>query len=155
MNDKIENALKDPNLQGIMNKAASTFTRQLTQDEIYTCKINALWKSLKHWDERKKSKFSTYLFNGVKYECIRELKFKKKNKAIGGKDLDKILASREDHVAEADIIDEIDNLPYAELIKDRSKSFTINEIANRHGMNRESTRRRIKKSAKLLSKRLK
>ena len=155
MNDKIENALKDANLQGIMNKAASTFTRQLTQDEIYTCKINALWKSLTHWDSTRKTKFSTYLFNGVKYECIREVKFKKTDKAIGGKDLDKTVASPDNHTAEIDLYDEINNLPHAELIKDRAKSFTINEIAQRHDINRESTRRRIKKSSKLLSNRLK
>jgi len=154
MNDKIENALKDANLQGIMNKAASTFTRQLTQDEIYTCKINALWKSLTHWDSTRKTKFSTYLFNGVKYECIREVKFKRKDKAVSGKDLDKTVASKDNHTAEIDLYDEIDNLPHAELIKDRAKSFTINEIAQRHDINRESTRRRIKKSSKLLSNRL-
>lgn len=154
MNDKIEKALKDANLQGIMNKAASTFTRQLNQDEIYTCKINALWKSLTHWDASRKTKFSTYLFNGVKYECIREVKFKRKDKATGGKDLDKTIASLDNHVAEIDLYDEIDNLPHAGLIKDRAKSFTINEIAQRHDINRESTRRRIKKSSKLLSNRL-
>lgn len=155
MDDKIENALKNKNVQGIMNKAVSTFTKQLSPDEIYTCKLNALWKSLMHWDENGNSKFLTYLFNGVKYECIREVKFKKKDRSSGGRDLDKFLASHEDHVSEIDMMDEIDNLPNSGMIKDRTSKYTINEIANRHDMNRESTRRRLKKSSELLSSRLK
>jgi len=155
MNDKIENALKNTDVQGIMNKAASTFTRQLSPDEIHTCKLNALWKSLTHWNENGNCKFLTYLFNGVKYECIREVKFKKKDRSSGGKDLDKFIPSHEDHVSEIDMMDEIDNLPNSGLVKDRAFSYTINEIADRHDMNRESTRRRLKKSSELLSSRLK
>ena len=108
-----------------------------------------------HWDENGNCKFLTYLFNGVKYECIREVKFKKKDRSSGGRDLDKFLASHEDHVSEIDMMDEIDNLPNSGLVKDRTSSYTINEIANRHDMNRESTRRRLKKSSELLSSRLK
>ena len=47
MNRNIDIALKDKELEGIMNKAASSFNKQLSEDELYTCKLNALWKSLK------------------------------------------------------------------------------------------------------------
>ena len=154
MNEKIQEALKDRNLQGIMNKAASTFTKQLSQDEIHTCKLNALWKSLKHWDENKNSKFSSYLYNGVKFECIREVKFKKKDHGQGNKCLEQMLASKDDHVGFVDILDEIDSLPDHQLIHDRSEKYTVKEIADRNGLNRETARRKIKKSAKRLANRI-
>ena len=155
MNEKIEKALQNKDLQAVMNKAASSFTRQLSQDEIYTCKLNALWKSLKNWDENKASKFTTYLYNGVKFECIREVKFKKKDHGMGGKELEYIFSSGNMHIGEIDMLDEIKSLPDAEIMLDRAKNYTIKEISDKHNINRETIRRKIENSAKVLSSRLK
>jgi DNA-directed RNA polymerase specialized sigma24 family protein len=155
MNRDIEIALKDKELEGIMNKAASGFNKQLSEDELYTCKINALWKSLKNWDEDKNSKFTTYLYNGVKFECIREVKFKKKDYGRGGKELEYVFSSGNYHVGEVDMLDEIEALPDAEIMLDRAKNYTIKEISDIHNINRETIRRKIENSSKVLASRLK
>ena len=64
MDTKIEEALKDEDIQNIMNKAAGSFRGQLDDDEIHTCKLNALWKALVNYDEKKAAKFTTYLYSG-------------------------------------------------------------------------------------------
>jgi DNA-directed RNA polymerase specialized sigma24 family protein len=155
MDEKIEIALENKDYQAVMNKAASSFSRQLSKDEIHTCKLHAMWKSLKNWDKNKASKFTTYLYNGVRYECIREVKFKKKDYGMGGKELEHVFASGNMHIGEIDILDEIKALPDAEIMLDRAKNYTIKEISDKHDINRETIRRKIKNSSKVLLSRLK
>lgn len=155
MDEKIEIALENKDYQALMHKAASSFSRQLSKDEIHTCKLHAMWKSLKNWDKNKASKFTTYLYNGVRFECIREVKFKKKDHGMGGRDLDQICSSGNMHIGEVDILDEIKALPDAEIMLDRAKNYTIKEISDKHDINRETIRRKIKNSSKVLASRLK
>jgi DNA-directed RNA polymerase specialized sigma24 family protein len=151
MDTKIENALKDENIMNIMNKAAGTFRRQLNEDEIYTCKLNALWKAFSNHDENKAAKFTTYLYNGVRIECIREVKFNKRKH----QPLHSNLADGRDPFFEIELMDELDQCPNKELLIDRMENRTIKEIAKKYDCNRETIRRKIKKSVNHMSKRLK
>jgi DNA-directed RNA polymerase specialized sigma subunit len=151
MDTKIENALKDENIQNIMNKAAGSFRRQLNEDEIHTCKLNALWKAFSNHDPTKAAKFTTYLYNGVRIECIREIKFNKRKHAP----LHSNIADKTDSFFETDLMDELDQCPNKELLIDRMKSHTIKEIAKKYDCNRETIRRKIKKSVNHMAKRFK
>ena len=150
MNNKIEEALKDQDIMNIMHKAASSFRRQLNEDEVYTCQINALWKAILNYDPEKGSKFTTYLYSGVRIECIREVKFKKRQH----QPLHANIADNRDPFLEVDIIDEVNNCSETDLVLDRMASMTIKEIAEKHQCNRETVRRKIKKCTKQLAKRL-
>ena len=151
MDAKIEEALKNKDIQNIMNKAAGSFRGQLNDDEIHTCQINALWKALLNYDEKRAAKFTTYLYSGVRIECIREVKFNKRKHQR----LHSGLAENRDHFLAVDIMDELEHCPDKELLVDKMKNFTIKEIAQRQGCNRETVRRRIKKSANQITKRIK
>jgi DNA-directed RNA polymerase specialized sigma subunit len=151
MDQKIEKALKDKDIVNIMNKASASFRRQLNEDEIQTCKLNALWKSLLHYDENKGAKFTTYLYNGVRIECIREVKFNKRKHLP----LHPNLADKRDPFFETELMDEIDRCPDKELIIDRMNSFTIKEIAEKRNCNRETIRRKIKKSINCMGQSMK
>jgi len=151
MDTKIETALKDENIQNIMNKAAGSFRRQLNEDEIHTYKLNALWKAFSSYDPTKAAKFTTYLYNGVRIECIREIKFNKRKHAP----LHSNIADKTDPFFEIDLMDELDQCPNKDLLIDRMKSHTIKEIAKKHDCNRETIRRKIKKSVNHMAKRFK
>jgi DNA-directed RNA polymerase specialized sigma24 family protein len=151
MDTKIEDALKDQDIQNIMHKAAGSFRGQLSDDEIHTCKLNALWKALLNHDENKAAKFTTYLYSGVRIECIREVKFNKRQHLP----LHANLPDKEDHFFKVDLMDEIDQCPNKDLLIDRMNSLTIKEIAKKHGCNRETIRRKIKKSVNHMVKRVK
>ena len=151
MDAKIEKALKDANIQNIMNKATASFRSQLDDDEIQTCKLNALWKALVNYDENKAAKFTTYLYSGVCIECIREVKFKK----ITHQPLHSNLADNTDHFLVIDLMDELEHCFDKDLLLDKTKNFTIKEIAQRRGHNRETVRRKIKKAANQIAKRIK
>jgi len=53
------------------------------------------------------------------------------------------------------MIDEIEALPDAEIMLDRAKNYTIKEISDMHSINRETIRRKIENSSKVLASRLK
>ena len=56
---KIEKALRDKNITKIMHKASKSFSCRLDPDEIYTCQINALWKSFQNFKPDFGTKFTT------------------------------------------------------------------------------------------------
>ena len=151
MDKKIEDALKDRNIQGIMNKAAGSFRSQLNEDEIETCKLNALWKAFLNYKPKKGAKFTTYLYSGVRIECIREVKFNKRKH----QPLHSNIPDNEDHFFKIDLMDELDKCPNKDLLLDRMDRMTIKEIAEKRGCNRETIRRKIKKSVHHMTRRVK
>jgi hypothetical protein len=151
INDKIELALKDDNIVKIMNKASKRFRNQLDQDSIHTCQINALWKTFVHHDPKKGAKFTTYLYNGVFIECMKEIKFNQKSSRFGGKLHDNI-ASDKDHFMLIDILDELKDETEKSMFIDRLSNMTIAEMSQKYDKNRESTRRKMHKITKTIQK---
>ena len=134
-----EDALKNEDLQKIMAKAASKFTKQLDPDEIYTCKLNALWKAVDSHEEGK-CKLTTYLFNNRHRKRTAQLHDNISDPKASGNLVD--------------LYDELDSIPNGEMLKDRMFSNTIEDVASKHNYNRETTRRKLKKSAKILKERM-
>ena len=147
-----EDALKNEDLQKIMTKAASRVTKQLDPDEIYTCKLNAPGKAVDSHEEGK-CKLTTYLFNGVRQQCISAVKFNNRHRKRMGQLHDNMSDPKASGNL-VDLYDELDNIPNGEMLKDRMFSNTIEDVASKHNYNRETTRRKLKKSAKILKERM-
>lgn len=143
INTKIENALKDLNIVKIMNKASKRFKNQLDKDTIKTCQLNALWKTFLNHDPQKGAKFTTYLYNGVFIECMKEIKFYQKSARNTGKLHDNIEENKNQYLS-IDIMDEL-NEEEKQIFVDRLSNMTISEMATKYGKNRESTRRKMHK----------
>lgn len=142
INTKIENALNDKNIVKIMHKASKRFTNQLDKDAIYTCHLNALWKSFLHFKPEKNVKFTTYLYNGVFIECLKEVKFLNKNKLCKQK-LHNNISNNKDPYFLIDLFDEVSGTD-KELLMDKFSNMTIEEIAKKYHSNRETTRKKLK-----------
>jgi DNA-binding CsgD family transcriptional regulator len=146
MNDldtKIENALKDENIIKIMNKASKRFRNQLNSDSIYSCQLNALWKTFLNHDETKGAKFTTYLYKGVFIECMKEIKFTSKFK--NSNKLHDNIPNNKDYFLRIDMLDELETDEEKELFLDRLSNMTISEIAEKNNKNRETIRKKINK----------
>lgn len=151
LNTKIETALKDDNIVKIMNKASRRFRNQLDKDIIHTCHINALWKTFVNHEPSKGAKFTTYLYNGVFIECMKEIKFAQKSNRFMGKLHDNI-ADNKDQFLITDIMDELKNETEKEMFLDRLSNMTIAEMSKKYNTNRESTRRKMHKIIKNIQK---
>ena len=147
MNRDIEIALKDKELEGIMNKAASGFNKQLSEDELYTCKLNALWKCFLNFKPEKKCKFTTYLYKGVYIECLKAVKFVNKGK-ICGKLNPSIQSIKNTDEMIIDILDEAENDFEKSLLKDKISKMTNEELSNKYNIGKETVRKKVKKMTK-------
>ena len=143
INTKIETALLDTNIVKIMNRASKRFRNQLDKDTIYTCQLNALWKTFLNYDEKKGAKFTTYLYKGVFIECMKEINFINKNQAKSK--LHDNLCSNKNPFLMTDILDEFEDECERNLIVDKMSNMTIAEIADKYSKNRESVRKKINK----------
>lgn len=141
LNTQIENALKDSNIVKIMNKASKRFKHQLDIDTIKTCQLNALWKTFVNHDPSKGAKFTTYLYNGVFIECMKEIKFYQKTLKNTGKLHDNIAENKNQYLI-TDMLDEL-NDEEKEIFIDRLSNMTIAEMSSKYNKNRESTRRKM------------
>lgn len=144
INTKIEEALKDTNIIKIMNKASKRFKNQLDKDIIKTCQLNALWRTFVNHDPEKGAKFTTYLYNGVFIECMKEIKFNQKSAKSGAKLHDNIPCSKNQYII-IDLLDELKDEEEKRIFIDRLSNMTISEMAAKYGKNRESTRRKMHK----------
>jgi DNA-directed RNA polymerase specialized sigma subunit len=154
INTKIEKALKDKNIVNIMNKASRSFSKQLDDDSIYTCQINALWKAFVNFKPEKNTKFTTYLYNGVFIECIKELKFLNKFSKIYRRKLHNNISENDTSQIMIEIIDELDTEEEISLIMDKLANMTIEEMSKKRNMNRETTRKKLKNTMSKLKNKL-
>jgi DNA-directed RNA polymerase specialized sigma24 family protein len=155
IDNKIENALQDQNITKVMNKASFRFTNQLDSDSIYTCQLNALWKALVKFDPSRNVKFTTYLYNGVFIECLKEAKFHAKHTKFNCKKLHSNIMSNEDNHVLFDILDELEDEEEKSLIIDKYSNLTISEMAEKRNSNRETTRKKLKNICAKIEKRVK
>lgn len=152
INTKIKDALNDKNIVKIMNKASKRFSNQLDKDSIYTCQINALWKAFLHFKPEKNVKFTTYLYNGVFIECLKQIKFENKGKLFKNK-LHANISDNKDPYFLIDLFDEVSGED-KELLLDKFSNMTIEEMAKKHNSNRETTRKKIKNILSRIKKKL-
>ena len=144
INTKIEKALKNKDIKNIMHKASSRFINGLDSDTIYTCQINALWKAFVNFKPEKNTKFTTYLYKGVFIECLKAIKFERKQDFCT-KSIHANIPAKSQTNTMFDILDEIDNHEDIELILDKYQNMTIQEMADKREYSRETVRKKLKK----------
>lgn len=149
MDKKIEKYLSDSNVMRVAYSASSSFSTTLSKDEIQSCILNALWRASKKYNKRNKTKFTSYLYNGVVFECLSQRKF---NRSKRGVTLNETIADNYNPVAEIDMIDTIEaKCEDPTLVIDRFyKNMTINELAKNRKVCGETIRIRLKKNLEKL-----
>tara|TARA_R100000808_G_scaffold5713_1_gene17169 strand:+ start:12598 stop:13098 length:501 start_codon:yes stop_codon:yes gene_type:complete len=149
-NEDFLEALKDINNLKIMNKVCSFYQNILSQDELHRCKLLALWKAMCKFDPSCGKKFTSYLYNSVKWECQKELYCV--NKYRRGSSYSDSLFECFDRY-DTDIIDAIEKLPnkLSKVIKQKFfDSMTMEEIGLKNHYSRETARRNVKRGLEKL-----
>lgn len=151
-NEIYENALYNKHNSLIMHKASVSFLSLLDNDEIYRCHLMALWKTLKFWDISGGRKFTSSLYQYVKWECLKTLKFKRENKNINIENVDQEVLPNT-HVDE---ILECLSPELRNIVKKRYlHGMTLVEIGNECNVCHETIRNRLKEASSRIKKILK
>lgn len=149
MNKKIDKYLNDSDVMSVAYGAASSFSTSLSKDEIQSCILNALWRAANRYNKRNKMKFTSYLHNGVVFECLSQRKFNKSKRLSV---LHDNIEDERDPIGEIDMMDTINTkCDDPTLIVDRFyKNMTIKELAKSRGVCGETIRIRLKKNLEKL-----
>lgn len=145
INLKMEKALNNTDIINIMFKASKTFANQLDEDTIHSCKLYALWRSLINFKPDRNIKFTTYLYNSVKFECLKHLKKNKKhvqNRSILHQNIQSIKSA---DILTIDLFDETKNDAEKQMLIDKMNYMSNSKMAEKHGVTRETLRKRYKK----------
>ena len=87
-NSDFERALNDKNNVLIMEKAILPFRSSLTHDEMIECKLISLWEAMKSWKREKRGKFTTFLYQKVRWQCIKIVQGNNKCRYLTGNNED-------------------------------------------------------------------
>ena len=156
LNDKIKIALKDPDIIALTKSVTNRYRKSLSQDEIKSCTLSALSRSISSFDPCKNSKFTTYLHKGLRIECLTQIKKNKPLLKFSNKSLSKVDDKSETQMAMIEVMDEIGRLKDGHLVVDKYlNNYTLVEIGDKNGLHAESVRVKIKKTIETLRDKMK
>ena len=151
LNDKIETALKDPDITALTRSVTQRYKRTLNEDEIRSCVLVALSRAITSFDPDKNSKFTTYLHKGLKIECLTQIKKNKPLLKYSSQVSSKIDNKSEIKMMIMEVMEEIEKLKDGHLVVDKYlNNYTSKEIAKKNGIHKETVRVKIKKTLETL-----
>lgn len=145
-NAEYEAALSTIDNIKIMDAAAAIFRNKLDKDELYRCKLIALWDTLRTWRPTGR-KFTSFLYKKVQWECIRSLKQQSKHKTVP------MFSDVSDAPINLDILDILDGLTpdLKDMMHKRyMQSMTLREISQYYDACPETIRRKLLQAIKIL-----
>jgi DNA-directed RNA polymerase specialized sigma24 family protein len=153
---KIEELLKDSDVINVSRKAASSFRGVLSEEEIENCIQNAIWRASEKYKPDSEAKFTSFLHQGVRFECLGRARFNQTNTVpISKFEKTSKSLSNFDGFEKVDMLDEISKCEDPMLIYDRFyMGMTINELAKQHNVCGETIRIRLEKNLKKIKKSL-
>lgn len=160
--EQFREALDIEDNRNIMRKVTSRYAALLHPDDLYTCSLYALWRTLQCHDPSYNQKFTTSLFRFCEWECKRELR----------KNSTKILSMTVplEQAAQSDVGEEtfptVDDEWIKEAIEqlddeDREivrfyfiEQHSLREVSARFGLSKQAARKRKNEAMKNLKERL-
>ena len=149
--EEFEVALQSDDNKKIIKSAFRKFYGLMTTEELKSCGMTALWKTLQKYDSRRNSKFSTRLYLTTQWECLdwlRDTQPKVPTKSLG-----KFQGEEDGETAYIDDLDILDKLkqPQKTMVEQRYiHNMTFAEIAVHHKLSKEWVRRLIHRSVNYL-----
>lgn len=149
LDKKMDEAWKSKDIQRIMGKACRKFANQLNPDELENAKLNALWKCFINFDESKNIKFTTYLYKIVFIECLKHNAFNTKYNKYNVNILHHNISHKGNlESLIVDIMDEARNEEERQLLLEKLQNYTIQEMADKRPISRETVRKKLKNITK-------
>ena len=150
-NTEFEKALNNEDNQKIMNRVVKPFRSMLDKDEIYRCKLIALWESMMQWVPGQR-KFSSMLYQKLHWACLGAIKDKNKTrKRYMSLEFDPAARYESSNMEVFDVFSTL--LPNLReiMIKRFIYRMTLREISEIYGCCKETVRKRIMLGVKMLN----
>lgn len=146
-NDDYSTEWESQDNRRIMDAASAKYRGRLPDDEIQSCQMIALWRSILTFKSDVGTSFTTYLYNIVDNLCNHTLKKQYRHtQHLQNVSVYQIFTN-DDNLSKIDIDEAINNLPnnLKKVIVQRFyDKMTLEEIAQTNGYSHETARRRVK-----------
>lgn len=148
--ENYEHYSSDVDVMRVAYSAASSFRGVLTQDEIRSCVLNAILRAIKKYDKNNTTKFTSFLHNGVVFECLNQKKLNTNNRTT--KQLHPNIKDNNNIFESIDVKDLIESVcDDPSLIFDRFYgNMTIKEMSKQRNVCRETIKVRLTKNLEKL-----
>ena len=150
---EFEEALKNEDNIKIINHVCKKYITRIQPEDLYRCKLVALWDAMRNFDPERKVKFTSFLYNCIDWECKRQLSEYKKAKRVS---TNLSVDGDCEDINVCETLDWIDSLPEKLAIAVKQKfvyGYTVQEIAEKNNYSRETARQYVQKGIEKLKKR--
>jgi RNA polymerase sigma factor (sigma-70 family) len=139
--------------KAVISCATKIYKKYLEEEIILSCVYCGVWRTIKEYDVKFNTKFSTVLYNNILYECKTEIGKKNFKKNID-LNLNELMQNKEIYFNENDAINKLIIEEFLEGLSKRDRRIVINrflnnetleEIAKKEGLTREGVRYIINK----------
>ena len=146
--NKFEELWENSDVRNIMNKVSNLYKKNIDFDDIESIKMDTLWNCIKQYDEKRGTKFTSFVYQRLSYAYKSFLKTK--NPVNDVKTLscetfytEPIDKNQLDQMEVFDIITGLDQETKTLLNQKYYQNLTMAEIGNRNGYSRETARRKL------------
>lgn len=158
--EKFEELWENSDVRNVMNKVSNLYKKNIDPDDIESIKMDTLWNCIEKYDEKRGTKFTSFIYQRLSYAYRTFLKSKRITDDI------KVLASETfyscpaidkkelDRMEVFDIITGLDEETKNILNQKFYENLTVTEIGRQNGYSRETARRKLQnaiKKCKMLS----
>lgn len=146
MNETFNTAWENVDYQKVMNHAVRPYSKQIPYEDLNQCKCIALWECIRHFKPNKGSKFTSFLHEKTRWQCLKFFESHKIKHRTHKLD-DYPYQSKE--LAEVDFNDLLDQLPEHDGVVLRQKYVegkTLHEIGAANGYCYETARKKLIKA---------
>lgn len=154
-NQEFETALKNTDNVNIMRSVCRKYGNILSCDDLRSCRLQALWRTLQSHRAEFGQKFTTSLHRFTHWECLREVarlqRWRERHSNLWLDDSDEVDKDAFEEREEKSFVGEcLGLLPeqwQEDIIRDYYfDSYTMEEIGQRNGYSKESARQKINKA---------
>lgn len=141
-NEEYEVALANKDNQNTVKRALYKYKQSINEDDLYSCGLTALWRSLTYYKKNQGSNFLALLYKISQQQCINYLRVQNRQLPT---------CSNCDRVADSDPYFWIDlsGIPpdiYMVLNQRYVDRMTMKEIATKNGYSKVTATKRLKKA---------
>ena len=149
-NEEFNKALFNLDNIKIIKKALGKYYKILNHDELKSCSYLGLWESLKRWDLKKGKKFTTYLYDQVKWHCQKLINDNKKTinlESLSSNVQEKV---KSDNIYILECMSKIPKKYKDILYKYYFERYNLEEIGKINNYTKQAAQQNIKKALKSL-----
>lgn len=147
-NEVFNFALENDDYKKIMNRAARNFINSIPEEELNQCKMMGLWNALSKYSAGGKTKFTTYLYHHVRWQCLTYITGDLKHPTLELFEIEShnpFVSLHLDEKLEC-LPDELKDI----VIKKHIWNMTLHEIADEYNCSHETIRRKLSYAMKKL-----